>query len=52
MEIIKSLSSEEKNLLQERLQSESNWVETLERIETRRKEIHAGTGGKYKISSC
>ena len=36
----------ETNLLQEKLQPESNWEETLERIEARRKEIHARTGGK------
>ena len=46
VEIIKSLSSEEKNLLKEKLQPESNWEETLERIEARRKKIHARTGGK------
>ncbi|MDJ0687294.1 MAG: hypothetical protein QNJ41_02180 [Xenococcaceae cyanobacterium MO_188.B32] len=37
---------EETNLLQEKLAPESNWEETLERIEARRKEIHARTGGK------
>jgi uncharacterized protein YpbB len=46
VEVINSLSQEEKNLLQEKLQPESNWEETLERIEARRKKIHARTGGK------
>lgn len=34
------------NLLQEKLAPESNWEETIERIEARRKKIHARTGGK------
>lgn len=46
VEVINSLSQEEKNLLKEKLQPESNWEETLERIEARRKKIHARTGGK------
>ena len=46
VQVINSLSEEEKSLLQEKLQPESNWEATLERIETRRKKIHAGTGGK------
>lgn len=46
VEVINSLSQEEKNLLQEKLQPESNWEETLKRIEARRKKIHARTGGK------
>jgi uncharacterized protein YpbB len=46
VQVINSLSEEEKNLLREKLQPESNWEATLERIETRRKKIHARTGGK------
>ena len=61
VQVINSLSSEEKELLDEKLKPESNevasaeassaacddrWEETLERIEARRKTIHARTGGK------
>ena len=46
VEVINSLSEEEKKLLKEKLKPESNWEETLERIEARRKKIHARTGGK------
>ena len=46
VQVINSLSSEEKKLLDEKLKPESNWEETLERIEARRKKIHARTGGK------
>ncbi|BAZ45403.1 hypothetical protein NIES4102_24250 [Chondrocystis sp. NIES-4102] len=45
-QVINSLSSEERNLLEEKLQPQSDWEETLERIEARRKKIHARTGGK------
>lgn len=46
VQVINSLSKEEKKLLNEKLKPESNWEETLERIEARRKKIHARTGGK------
>lgn len=46
VQVINSLSEEEKNLLQEKLQHKEDWEETLERIEARRKTIHARTGGK------
>ena len=46
VQVINSLSEEEKKLLDEKLKPKSNWEETLERIEARRKTIHARTGGK------
>ena len=44
--VINSLSKEEKQLLEEKLQGKSNWEQTLERIEERRKKIHARTNGE------
>ena len=46
VQVINSLSEEEKNLLQEKLQPELNWEATLERIEARRRKIHVRTGEK------
>ncbi|NJK58215.1 MAG: hypothetical protein HC939_20680 [Pleurocapsa sp. SU_5_0] len=46
VQVINSLSSEEKKLLEEKLKPQSDWEETLERIQARRKKIHARRGGK------
>ena len=46
VQVINSLSEEERNLLEEKLHHKSDWEATLERIEARRKKIHARTGGK------
>jgi hypothetical protein len=46
VQVINSLSEEERNLLEEKLQHKSDWEATLKRIEARRKKIHARTGGK------
>ena len=46
VQVINSLSEEEKKLLDEKLKPQSDWEETLERIEARRKKIHARTDGK------
>ena len=46
VQVINSLSEEEKKLLEEKLKPQSDWEETLERIEARRKKIHARTDGK------
>ncbi|MGL5941660.1 MAG: hypothetical protein ACRC2S_15005 [Waterburya sp.] len=50
VKVINSLSSEEKNLLQEKLQlqldCDDRWEETLERIEARREKIHASLAGQ------
>ncbi|MGL6339535.1 MAG: hypothetical protein ACRC80_10385 [Waterburya sp.] len=50
VKVINSLSSEEKNLLQEKLQlqldCDDRWEETLERIEARREKIHARLSGQ------
>ncbi len=45
-EVQAEIIANDTNLLQEKLAPESNWEETIERIEARRKEIHARTGGK------
>ena len=46
VQVINSLSEEEKNLLQEKLQPESNWEQQRSRIMNRAKKIHARRGGK------
>lgn len=46
VEVINSLSSEERNLLQEKLQHKSDWDATLKRIEARREKIHARHDGQ------
>ena len=46
VEVINSLSSEEKNLLQEKLQRQENWEEQRNRIIARAQKIHARRGGK------
>ncbi len=46
VQVINSLSKEERNLLQEKLQRQSNWEEQRSRIIERAKKIHARRGGK------
>ena len=46
VEVINSLSEEEKNLLQEKLQRQENWEKQRSRIIARAKKIHARRGGK------
>ena len=46
VEVINSLSEEEKNLLQEKLQRQSDWEKQRSRIIARAKKIHARRGGK------
>lgn len=46
VEVINSLSEEEKNLLQEKLQRQENWEKQRSRIIERAKKIHARRGGK------
>lgn len=45
-QVINSLSSEEKNLLQEKLQRQEDWEKQRSRIVERAKKIHARRGGK------
>lgn len=46
VEVINSLSEEEKNLLQEKLQRQEDWKKQRSRIIERAKKIHARRGGK------
>jgi CHASE3 domain sensor protein len=46
VQVINSLSSEEKNLLQEKLQRQEDWEKQRSRIIERAKKIHARRGGK------
>ncbi len=46
VEVINSLSEEEKNFLQEKLQRQSDWEKQRSRIIERAKKIHARRGGK------
>ena len=46
VEVINSLSEEEKNLLQEKLQRQEDWGKQRSRIIARAKKIHARLGGK------
>ena len=46
VEVINSLSEEEKNLLQEKLQHQSDWEKQRSRIIARAKKIYARRGGK------
>ena len=46
VEVINSLSEEEKNLLQEKLQRQEDWEKQRSRIIERAKKIHARRGGK------
>ena len=46
VEVINSLSEEEKNLLQEKLQRKSDWEKQRSRIIARAQKIHARRGGK------
>ena len=46
VQVINSLSSEEKKLLEEKLRHQSDWEKQRSRIIERRKKIHARTGGK------
>lgn len=46
VQVINSLSSEEKNFLQEKLQRQEDWEKQRSRIIERAKKIHARRGGK------
>ena len=46
VQVINSLSSEEKKLLEEKLQHQSDWEKQRNRIIERAKKIHARRGGK------
>jgi CHASE3 domain sensor protein len=46
VQVINSLSEEEKKLLEEKLQPESDWEKQRSRIIERAKKIHARRGGK------
>lgn len=46
VEVINSLSEEEKNLLQEKLQRQEDWEKQRSRIIERAKKIYARRGGK------
>lgn len=46
VEVINSLSEEERNLLQEKLQRQEDWEKQRSRIIERAKKIHARRGGK------
>ena len=51
VEVINSLSEEEKNLLQEKLQRKTDWEKQRSRIIARGKKIHTRRGGKPFKSS-
>jgi CHASE3 domain sensor protein len=46
VQVINSLSSEEKKLLEEKLQHQADWEKQRNRIIERAKKIHARRGGK------